>query len=75
MKFDPSIHKHAWRVQKGCRVEWFDGRQKGVGTVKRVIADRVETWGKQPSSVVITDDKSGQDVTITIEKIRILKGK
>ena len=27
----------AWSLQKGNRVEWFEGRKKGLGTVTKVL--------------------------------------
>lgn len=71
MKFDKQKHKHAWRIQKGCNVEWFGGSKKGMGIVKRVITDD-SPWGKIPSRVVVFD-KSNNEVELDIDKVRILK--
>lgn len=75
MKIDRfTKHKPTWRVQKGCRVEWFVYGKKGVGIVKKVISADNGMWGKQAASVVIMDDVNGE-VTVDVGNIRILRGK
>jgi hypothetical protein len=70
MKFDKSKHKHAWRVQKGCHVEWVDGSKKLKGVVKKVISV-TDTWGTPQQVLVQTDEKN--TFTVDVDKIRILK--
>ena len=71
MKFDKQKHKHAWRIQKGCSVEWFSGSKKGMGVVKRVISEE-SLWGKIPSSVIVVD-KTNTELEVDINKVRIIK--
>lgn len=71
MKFDKQKHKHIWRIQKGCNVEWFKDSKKGSGIIKRVISED-SPWGKIPSRVVVVD-KDNNEVELDIDKVRILK--
>jgi hypothetical protein len=71
MKIDPSKHMYKCRVQKGCRVEWFEGKVKHKGVVKRVIS-APSIYGIDPYQVVVeTGDKTVY--TVDVDKIRILK--
>lgn len=74
MKIDPSKHKPSWRVQRGCRVEWFVDRKSGSGVVKRVVSHQMGEFGKSPSEVVVTDDETKEEIVIALRNIRILKG-
>lgn len=71
MKFDNAKHKHTWRVQKGCTVEWVDGSKKYRGVVKQVVSVP-GLYGKEPSQVVV---ETNEDLTFTVDvvKIRIVK--
>lgn len=71
MKIDPTKHKHAWRVQKGSRVEWFVGHKKGTGVVKRVSSSE-GPWNTA-SEVIVLDDFTGTEVTVSVSKLRIVK--
>jgi hypothetical protein len=71
MKIDYNKHMYTWRVQKGCRVEWVDGRTKYKGVVKRVIS-APSMYGTDPYQVVVeTADKT--IITVDVDKIRVLK--
>lgn len=71
MKIDKKIHKPAWRVQKGCYVEWFVGSSKGSGIVKKVISELGMYGYKEPAYVIITD--GSQEITVSVDNIRIVK--
>ena len=71
VKFDNDKHKHTWRVQRGCVVEWVDGRQKHSGTVHLVISAQ-GVYGKEPQRVVV-EVAEGMFVTVDVDRIRILK--
>jgi hypothetical protein len=74
MKIDRTKHKPSWRVQKGCKVEWFEPHRKGCGVVTKVISGDITMWGNDPKFVVIDDVALG-NVTVDVSNIRILKGK
>ena len=71
MKIDKNKHKHTWRIQKGCRVEWFLGSKKGSGVVTRVVASD-GSWDTA-SEVRVLDDKTSAEITMSVDKLRIVK--
>lgn len=71
MKIDKSKHKHTWRVQKGCRVEWFVGSKKGYGVVTKFIASD-GPWDTA-SEVRILDDTTSTEINVSVDKVRIVK--
>jgi hypothetical protein len=71
MKIDKSKHKHSWRIQKGCRVEWFLGNKKGSGVVTRVVSSD-GPWDTA-SEVKVLDDATKSEIVLSADKLRILK--
>lgn len=73
MKIDNTKHKYPWRVQKGCRVEWFARSKKGSGIVTRVVSSN-GLWDTA-SEVKVLDDATKLEITMSVDNIRILKTK
>lgn len=73
MKFDKAKHKYSWRIQKGCRVEWFIGSKKGSGVVTRVVSSN-GPWDTA-SEVKVLDDDTKTEINVDVDKVRILKSK
>jgi hypothetical protein len=71
MKIDISKHKHTWRIQKGCRIEWFVGNKKGSGVVTRVVSSD-GPWDTA-SEVKVLDDITRSEITVSVDKVRIVK--
>lgn len=71
MKIDKSKHKHTWRVQKGCRIEWFVGSKKGSGVVTRVVSSN-GPWDTA-SEVKVLGDATKSEITMSVDKVRIVK--
>lgn len=71
MKIDKSKHKHTWRIQKGCRVEWFVGSKKGSGVVAKVIASD-GPWDTA-SEIKVLDDATKVEIVVSVDKLRIVK--
>lgn len=71
MKIDKNKHKHTWRIQKGCQVEWFVGSKKGSGVVTRVVSSN-GPWDTA-SEVKVLDDITKTEIVVSVDKLRIVK--
>lgn len=71
MKIDPTKHKPTWRIQKGCRVEWFIGSKKGSGVVTRVVSSD-GPWDTA-SEVKVLDDSTQSEILVKVGNVRIRK--
>lgn len=73
-----------WRLQKGNKVEWFDGNKKGTGEIIKPVHNvkDINVLGQTglvkgssfiPDGFIVKDDLTGEHMSLDVSKVRKIK--